>query len=43
MLHSKYVILIKITHFVIIFSFTEVIYVALTLRYNSIFLLIDAH
>ena len=38
MLHYKYVILIKITHFVIIFHFT----VAFTSRYN-IFLLLDAH
>ena len=41
MLHYKNVIL-KITHFVIIFPFTEFIYVAFTSRYN-IFLLLDAH
>ena len=42
MLQCKYVILIEITHFVIIFPFTEFIYVAFTSRY-SIFLLLDAH
>ena len=42
MLHCKYVILIKITPFVIIFLFTEFIYVAFTSRYNM-FLPLDAH
>ena len=42
MLHSKYVILIKIIHFVVIFPFTEFIYVAFTSGY-SIFLPLDAH
>ena len=42
MLHYKYVILIKITHFIIIFHVTEFIYIAFTSRY-SIFLFLDAH
>ena len=42
MLHCKYVKVIKITHFIIIFPFTEFIYVAFTSRY-SIFLLLAAH
>ena len=43
MLHCKYVILIKITHFIISFPFTEFIYVAFTLRYSilSFYMLIN--
>ena len=42
MLHCKFVMLIKITHIVIIFPFTEIIDVAFTSRY-SIFLFLDPH
>ena len=42
MLQPKYVMLIKIIHFVVIFSFPEFIYVTFTSRY-SIFLFLDAH